>query len=111
MFSAFQFRVALLLGACGWLVGFCVLPWIGLGFVGTKLPAAITVVMMAMVYRAIGKTSGISAWYVLLSPFSAMLMAYTLLRSMLTTLRQGGIVWRGTFYRLKELRKNAAPLW
>jgi hypothetical protein len=29
---------------------------------------------------------------------------------MATTLAQGGIIWRGTFYPLAELRKNAAPL-
>jgi hypothetical protein len=27
---------------------------------------------------------------------------------MLTTLRQGGVVWRGTFYPLAELRKHVA---
>jgi len=29
---------------------------------------------------------------------------------MLITLKQGGVRWRGTFYSLAELRKNAAPL-
>ena len=29
---------------------------------------------------------------------------------MLITLKQGGIIWRGTFYLLTDLRKNAAPL-
>jgi hypothetical protein len=111
MFSAFQFRIALLLGACGWLVGFCVLPWVGLGPGGVRVPAAITLLAMAMMYRAIGRSSGISAWYVLLSPAAALLMVYALLRSMVTTLRQGGIVWRGTFYGLKELRENATRLW
>jgi GT2 family glycosyltransferase len=111
MFSAFHFRIALLLGACGWLVGFCVLPWVGLGFAAVRVPAAITLLAMGMVYRAIGRTSGISAWYVLLSPVAALLMVYALLRSMATTLRQGGIVWRGTFYSLKELRENAVRLW
>jgi hypothetical protein len=31
-------------------------------------------------------------------------------RSTLTTLKQGGVIWRGTFYSLAELRKNVAPL-
>jgi hypothetical protein len=39
-----------------------------------------------------------------------MVFAFTLLRSMFITLKQGGIIWRGTFYPLAELRKNAAPL-
>ena len=32
------------------------------------------------------------------------------LRSMVITLKRGGVMWRGTFYRLAELRKNASPL-
>jgi hypothetical protein len=39
-----------------------------------------------------------------------MVFAFTLLRSMFITLKQGGIIWRGTFYSLAELRKSAAPL-
>jgi hypothetical protein len=31
---------------------------------------------------------------------------YTLLRSMVHTLANGGIVWRGTKYPLEELRKG-----
>lgn len=111
MFSAFQFRILLLLGACGWLVGFCVVPWVGLFTTGWRVPSAIAVGMIALMYRAVGKTSGISARYVLLSPFAAVLMVYALLRSMVTTLRQGGVIWRGTFYSLDELRKHAGPMW
>jgi hypothetical protein len=29
---------------------------------------------------------------------------------MLITFKQGGVIWRGTFYPLAELRKNAGPL-
>jgi hypothetical protein len=29
-----------------------------------------------------------------------------LLRSTVVTLRQGGIIWRGTFYALEELRRG-----
>jgi len=29
-----------------------------------------------------------------------------MLRSMILTLRQGGVVWRGTFYPLEELRRG-----
>jgi len=115
MFSAFGFRMILLLAACGWLASFCVLPAAGIAvsywLLGLLLPGLLTLVAMTTVYLAMGKYSGISAWNVLLAPFAALLLMYALLRSMATTLRQGGVVWRGTFYPLKELRQHVPPLW
>ena len=46
----------------------------------------------------------------LLAPFAAAVFIYALLRSMTVTLRQRGVLWRGTFYSLAELRQNTAPL-
>ncbi len=111
VFSAFRFHVSLLLFGCAWLAFFCVAPflWI-LRPGGAHLPAGIAIAAILYAYRLVGRHSGISAWNGLLAPFAATVFIYTLLRSMVTTLRQGGIYWRGTFYSLKELRKNAAPL-
>lgn len=39
-------------------------------------------------------------------PVAAVLFVYIVIRTMLLTLMQGGMYWRGTFYRLSELRKN-----
>lgn len=39
-------------------------------------------------------------------PFATVLFVYIILRTMFMTLRQGGMYWRGTFYRLSELRRN-----
>jgi hypothetical protein len=41
-----------------------------------------------------------------LFPVSAGLFVYSMLRSMVTTLKDGGVTWRGTFYALGELRKG-----
>jgi len=115
MFSAFGFRILLLLGACGWLMAFCVLPAVGLAAAfwlpALLLPGLIALVEVAVAYRTVGRHSGISTWFAVLSPLAALLLIYTLLRSMFTTLRRGGVTWRGTFYSLAELRKHAAPLW
>jgi hypothetical protein len=89
---------------------FCVLPIFGLLVPGLRLPALVTLLATAGVYRLYGKTSGIPTWQSALSPVAAGLFVYALLRSMATTLRQGGVIWRGTFYSLKTLRKYAAPL-
>jgi len=45
-------------------------------------------------------------YYFLLHPISTILFVYTLLRSMVHTLRNDGIVWRGTRYPLEELKKG-----
>jgi glycosyltransferase involved in cell wall biosynthesis len=45
-------------------------------------------------------------WHGLMIPFAGGVMAYIITVSAFKTLRQGGIYWRGTFYPLKELRKQ-----
>jgi hypothetical protein len=45
-----------------------------------------------------------------LFPVSAALIAYSILRSSITTLKQGGVTWRGTFYPLADLRKRTTTL-
>jgi hypothetical protein len=44
--------------------------------------------------------------YAVATPATALLVTYAAMRSMLITLRQGGIRWRDTFYPLSELRAN-----
>ncbi len=110
LFSAFRFYVSLALLACLWLLGFCVAPVLGLFFTSTRIPALVALASVAYGYRLMGRPSGLSAWNAVFFPFSALIFVFTLLRSMLTTLKQGGVIWRGTFYPLDELRKNAAPL-
>ncbi len=110
VFSAFRFHISLVLGACLWVVIFCVAPAGGVVFGPTRVPAAITFAAIGYGYWLFQRTSGISAWNALLAPVSAVVFVFALLRSAVITLWQGGVWWRGTFYSLKELRKNAAPL-
>jgi glycosyltransferase involved in cell wall biosynthesis len=74
----------------GWMLGFVIISvLIALGFhAGT-----------AWVMRA-------SPFYALTQPLGAAIFGYMLLRSTIVTLRQGGIVWRETFYPLDELRRG-----
>jgi glycosyltransferase involved in cell wall biosynthesis len=110
LWAAFRFYIWLALLGCLWLLVFCVAPAIALFFAPTRLPAILTFAVVAYGYRLLGRHSGISTWNALFFPFSAMVFVFTLLRSMFITLKQGGVIWRGTFYSLAELRKNAAPL-
>jgi glycosyltransferase involved in cell wall biosynthesis len=110
LWAAFRFRISLALLGSLWLLVFCVAPAIALFFSPTRIPAILTLAAVAYAYRLLSRRFGLSTWNALFFPFSALIFIFTLLRSMLITLRQGGIIWRGTFYPLTELRKNAAPL-
>jgi hypothetical protein len=48
---------------------------------------------------------------VLVYPLAASLFLFAMLRSMTLALLRGGVVWRGTLYSLRDLRKHAGPLW
>jgi glycosyltransferase involved in cell wall biosynthesis len=50
--------------------------------------------------------SGGRRWHGLLLPLGVVIFNYILLRSMVVTLWQRGIVWRGTHYPLAELKAN-----
>jgi glycosyltransferase involved in cell wall biosynthesis len=71
-----------------------------------RVPYAIALVSIFLIYTGMSGRSSIPPYYFFFHPVSTVLFIYTLLRSMLLTLRQGGIVWRGTKYPLDELRKG-----
>jgi glycosyltransferase involved in cell wall biosynthesis len=110
LFSAFRFHIGLALIGCLWLFTFCVAPAIGLFFAPTRIPAILTLAAVAYAYRLLSRTSSISTWNAFFFPFGALVFAFALLRSMFITFKQRGVIWRGTFYPLAELRKNAGPL-
>jgi cellulose synthase/poly-beta-1,6-N-acetylglucosamine synthase-like glycosyltransferase len=49
---------------------------------------------------------GVSPIYALTYPIGALIFGWMLARSAIVTLWQGGIVWRGTFYPLEELKRG-----
>ncbi|MGH9794225.1 MAG: glycosyltransferase [Candidatus Acidiferrales bacterium] len=70
--------------------------------------AGIALAIPAAVQAMAARESGAAVLYGLTFPLGAAIFAYMLLRSTVITLRQGGIVWRGTFYSLEDLRKGAS---
>jgi len=72
----------------------------------TRIPYAVTLASMFLLYAGIWRKVEISPWYFLLHPVSTVLFIYTMLRSMIVTLWNGGVEWRGTFYPLDELKKG-----
>ncbi|MFD2171052.1 glycosyltransferase [Tumebacillus lipolyticus] len=106
-FAGLNYSVLLVVvGVLGQLLAFC-LPffgWMMLGWSG--LLYGLSVLMMIAVYlRYTTTVSPYSGVEVVALPLTALLFVYIIVRSTYVTLRQGGIVWRGTFYSLQELKK------
>jgi glycosyltransferase involved in cell wall biosynthesis len=78
--------------------------WLAHGW--ARLPFAVALVSLFLIYVGIWRRSSVPPYYFLLHPASAALFIYTLLRSMVLTLWNNGIEWRGTKYPLEELRKG-----
>jgi glycosyltransferase involved in cell wall biosynthesis len=85
-----------------------ILPFLALPFVhGWTLALALASAILAVSLHAGTATlMRASAWYSLTHPLGAAVFSYMLLRSTIVTLRQGGVVWRDTFYPLDKLRRG-----
>jgi len=110
LFSVFRFRIEFVLPACLWIALFCLGPFIFLAMPATRIPAVLTLISIAALYTLSRRSSGIAISYCMVFPVAAALFIYSILRSTATTLKAGGVMWRGTFYPLHELRKNVTPL-
>jgi hypothetical protein len=65
------------------------------------------VFLLAVVYTIITKRmSDFSPLLFLVFPLTALLFIYSIIRASILTLVRGGIVWRGTLYKLSELRRK-----
>ena len=78
--------------------------WLAHGW--ARVPYAIALGSMFLIYIGMSWRSAVPPYYFVLHPVSAALFIYTLVRSTLLTLWNDGIVWRGTKYPLEELRKG-----
>jgi GT2 family glycosyltransferase len=112
VFAVFRFRPLVLAGACAGLGVLCLAPLAGLfGPVRMEAASIISLFMLWLLYFDTGRRfTGVSSFYILTLPLAVVLLLYAMLRSMTVTLAQGGVVWRGTFYPLPELKKHAGPL-
>ena len=69
------------------------------------LGAAAVLLQLGILLRGSAETRT-PPYAVLLYPVVSLLFAWIVLRALVLNLSQGGIVWRGTFYPLAELRRN-----
>jgi glycosyltransferase involved in cell wall biosynthesis len=111
IFAAFRFRIALLLAAGGGLTLLCLLPFMAmLDGVPLEIPSLLMFLSLALLYLFTSRNADAGVGYVLLFPVAAALFLFSMLRSAVVTLTRRGVVWRGTFYPMEELRRHAGPL-
>jgi cellulose synthase/poly-beta-1,6-N-acetylglucosamine synthase-like glycosyltransferase len=112
LYSTFRFRTSLLLAACIGLFVMGLTPFVALFFRGPAQWAGIvTLAALLLLNLRYWRLTDIPPTYLALFPIATLLFVGTLLRSMLLVLWRGGVLWRGTLYPLKELRRQAGPLW
>ena len=78
--------------------------WLAHGW--ARLGYGVALFSMFSIYVGMSRKSDIPPYYFVLHPISTALFVYTMLRSTFLTLGRGGVVWRGTFYPLEDLRKG-----
>jgi glycosyltransferase involved in cell wall biosynthesis len=108
LFALFRFRPEVVFAvACG-ISLFTLFPLLAC-LAGPALwwPTGLMLIALLLAYQLTGKYQHFSAAQMLLFPAAAVLLLYAMLRSMLLAIRRGGILWRGTFYSLSDLRRKA----
>lgn len=107
-FAAVNYSLVPVLASVAGLLVVFVWPWVAI--VGTTGPTRVlnlaAVAAMVLAWMACRPATGAGLRFAAAMPAVALLFAYTVLRSAVLTLRQGGIRWRGTLYPLAELRAN-----
>lgn len=112
LYSMFRFRTALLLAASVGMFVMCLTPFVVLFFPGAaQLGGIVTLLALLLMNLRYWPLTDIAPTYLALFPVAALLFVGTLLHSMVLVLWRGGVLWRGTFYPLEELRRQAGPLW
>ncbi|MGA3293672.1 MAG: glycosyltransferase [Candidatus Acidiferrales bacterium] len=86
----------------------CVFPVAALAFAHgwARVLDAIAVALPLIVAGGAARQFRTPLLFAVTYPVGAMIFAWMLARSTIVTLWQGGIVWRGTFYLLEELRRG-----
>lgn len=81
-------------------------PWIGLLFASgiARFGFAVAVLSIAALYLRLSLKFGFSPLYFLTQPVATMMFLYALMLSAWSSLRHGGVVWRGTTYSVAEIQ-------
>jgi hypothetical protein len=107
-FSVVEYNALLMLGGALFylLVGLGPLAALAFGAGPVRIIGGIGVAMQSALQARMAGEIGAPRWTGVLYPAGALILGWIVLRTLVLNLRQGGIVWRGTFYPLAELRRN-----
>ncbi len=107
-FAGAGFNLPLVIFAIAGVLLMNIAPFIGifLGHGWIRLLSAVAVCIALFFHAGVAVVMRVSAFYALTHPLGALLFSYMILRSTVVTLWQGGIIWRGTFYPLEELKRG-----
>ena len=107
-FAALDYNIAKTIFGLLGLFFFNIWPFFGLFLTGgnTQLLNGLIVLMMLGVYAKTARLIPTSPLYAFGYPIANLILCYIILRSTLTTLINGGVHWRDTYYSLKELKRN-----
>lgn len=85
-----------------------IVPFVALPFVHgwVRILALGSAALAVAVHAATARVLKASSWYGLTQPLGAAIFVYMLVRSAVVTLKQGGVIWRDTFYPLEDLRRG-----
>ena len=83
-------------------------PLLGLIFAPGLAKTSFALALLAnfIIYVRMRRVTGVSPAYFFTHPIACVLVIYTLFRSTIITLWDGGVTWRGTKYSLDELKAN-----
>ena len=111
-FAGFRYRVEVALAGCMGLAVNIALPLAAIALGGWPAVAGLAVyAAIVLTYLANRPATRVSPWLALLFAPATTLFLFAIARSTFLTLSRNGVVWRGTFYPLKDLRKNAIGWW
>jgi glycosyltransferase involved in cell wall biosynthesis len=107
-FAGFGYNLGFVAVGIAGLLLLNVAPFFGLifGHGWIRVFAAIALAIAICFYGGAAVSMRVSPLYSLTHPLGSILLSYMLLRSAAVTIRQGGIVWRDTFYPLDQLKRG-----
>jgi glycosyltransferase involved in cell wall biosynthesis len=107
-FAAVGYNVVVVAIAVTGLLLMNIAPLLGvfLGHGWIRIFAAIALVIALGFHTGVDIGMRVSPLYAFTHPLGALLFSYMLLRSTVITLKQGGIIWRDTFYPLDDLKRG-----
>lgn len=107
-FSGTDYRVGYAL--CGVLFYLLcgVWPWLALVMTtgATQILNGAVVLIIILIFADTARFHDARSWHAVGFPLCAGFFSWIIVRTLVLNLVQGGITWRGTFYRLSELKKN-----